>query len=279
MRNLIVFIWRNNFFVLFLLLEVACVYLLVQNNTYHRASFINSANDLTGSIYKANANVREYLHLRDENVRLASENAYLRNKSLTSYMKIPMGEFFIKDTIYRQQYVYTYAKVVNNSTHQQNNYLTLNKGYKQGIQRDMAVITTDGIVGVVTNTSANFSTVMSVLHRNTIVNSKLKKDGSFGPMSWDGRDYRYVQLKDIPTHARMKSGDTVITSSYSATFPEGIPVGTVESYERKQGEYFYTVQVRLIADMKKVNYVYVVHNILKEEQDSLEKVSQKPAQP
>lgn len=279
MRNLIVFIWRNNFLVLFLLLEVACIYLLVQNNTYQRASFINSANEVAGSVYKANASVREYLHLKEERDRLAAENTYLLNKSLGSFMKVPMGEFRIKDTIYKQQYVYTYAKVVNNSTHQQNNYLTLNKGYKQGIRRDMAVITNEGVVGVVTNTSANFSTVMSVLHRNSVVNSRLKKDGSFGPMSWDGRDYRYVQLKDIPTHARMKSGDTVVTSSYSATFPEGVPVGTVESYERKQGEYFYTVQVRLIADLKKLNYVYVVHNILKSEQDSLENVSQKPAQP
>jgi len=132
---------------------------------------------------------------------------------------------------------------------------------------------------VVTKTSANFSTVMSVLHRNTLVNCKLKRDGSFGPLSWDGRDHRYVQLKDIPTHARMKPGDTVITSSFSKTYPEGVPVGTVESFERKQGDYFYTVQVRLTADMKKLNYVYAVDNILKQEQDSLENITQKPAQP
>jgi rod shape-determining protein MreC len=251
----------------------------VKHNTYQRASFINSANEVTGSVYQFNADIRDYLHLKESNSLLAAENAYLHNKSLNSYMRVPMGEFKVNDTIYRQQYVYYYAKTVNNSTHQQNNYLTLNKGYNQGIQRDMAVITSNGIVGVVTNVSANFSSVMSILHRNSIVNSKLKRDGSFGPLSWDGKDYRYAQLHDIPTHARIKAGDTVITSAYSATFPEGILVGRVESYERKPGEYFYTVQVRLSADFKKVDYVYVVNNILKSEQDSLEKVSQKPAQP
>lgn len=275
MRNLVVFIWRHNFFVLFLLLEVICVYFLVKNNSYQRAAFINSANHVAGSVYQANADIREYLHLKETNGLLAAENAYLRNKSLDSYMKVPIGEFSVKDTIYKQQYVYYYAKVVNNSTNLPNNYLTLNKGYKQGIQRDMAVITSNGIIGVVTVVSANFSSVMSVLHHNSVVNSRLKRDGSFGPLSWDGRDYRYAQLHDIPTHARIKAGDTVVTSSYSATFPEGIPVGTVESYERKPGEYFYTVQVRLSADFKKLDYVYVVNNILKSEQDSLEKVSQK----
>lgn len=279
MRNLVVFIWRNNFFFLFLLLEVVCFYFLVQNNSYQKAGFINSANRVAGSVYQANANVREYLHLKEWNEQLNRENAELHNKSTASYMKVPVGEYKVNDTIYRQQYVYTHAKVVNNSTSNQNNYLTLNKGHQQGIKRDMAVITSNGIVGVVKDVSDNFSSVMSVLHRDIRISSKLVRDGSYGPLSWDGRDYRYAQLNDIPTHAKMQPGDSVVTSSYSVTFPEGIMVGRVESYERASGSPFYTVKVRLSVDFKKLNYVYVVNNILKMEQDSLEKASQKQGTP
>lgn len=278
MRNLVVFIWRNNFFFLFLLLEAACIYFLVKDNVYHRASILNSTNRVAGTIYEANASIRQYLHLNETNEQLARENAYLHNRSMESYMKVPVGEYRVKDTIYKQQYVYYYAKVVNNSTNQQNNYLTLNKGSKQGIKPDMAVITSNGVVGVVQNVSDNFSSVMSVLHSDTKISSRLKKDGSYGPLSWEGDDYRYATLNDIPTHARMKPGDTVVTTAYSVTFPEGIMVGTVEDFERRPGSPFYSVKVKLSADFKKLDYVYVVGNILKAEQDSLEKASQKPAQ-
>ena len=96
---------------------------------------------------------------------------------------------------------------------------------------------------------------MSILHKDMGVNCQLKKDGSYGPLIWDGADYKYCLLKDIPTHAKIKAGDTVITSELSGIFPEGIMVGTVENFERRQGESFYTVTVKLSADLKKVNHV------------------------
>ena len=277
MRNLIVFIWRNNFFFLFLLLEGACVYLLVKNNSYQGTRFINSANKIAGTVYEANNSLHDYLRLKDQNEDLSRKNTELLNASLSSYMKVPVGETVINDTLYRQQYVYTYAKVVNNSTNRESNYFTLNKGRLQGIKPDMAVITNTGVAGVVKDVSDNFSSVMSLLHHDMKISSKLKRDGSFGPLAWDGRDFRYAMLTDIPTHVRMKPGDTVVTSAYSATFPEGIMVGTVDSYEQRPGDHFLTVKVRLSTDFKKLGYVYVVNNILKAEQDSLEKASQ--AQP
>jgi rod shape-determining protein MreC len=167
------------------------------------------------------------------------------------------------------------AKVVNSSVNKRRNFLTLNVGTDQGIKQDMAVMSSEGIVGIVTNVSANFSSVMSVLHKDVRVNCQLKKDGSYGPLIWDGKDYRYCLLTDIPTHAKIKSGDTVITSELSGIFPEGITVGTVESFERRQNEGFYTAKIKLSADLKKVNHVYVIKNKFKTERDSLETLTQK----
>jgi rod shape-determining protein MreC len=164
--------------------------------------------------------------------------------------------------------------VVNNSTNRRNNFITLDKGSKQGVQINMAVITSTGVVGQVKDVSENFCTVMSMLHSRTTISSKLKKDGSYGPLTWDGKDYSNATLSDIPTHVRLTKGDTIVTSAYSLTFPENIMIGTVESYERESGKYFYTVKVKLSTDFKKLTYVYIVNNMFKEEQEALEKKSE-----
>ncbi|MBL7932984.1 MAG: rod shape-determining protein MreC [Bacteroidia bacterium] len=188
---------------------------------------------------------------------------------------LPTKEFKKNDTLYKQQYSYIAAKVVNSSVNKRRNFLTLNVGSDQGVAQDMAVMASDGIVGIVTNVSRNFASVMSLLHKDAKVNCQLKKDGSYGPLIWDGADYRFCLLTDIPTHAKIKHGDTVITSEFSGIFPEGIMVGTVDSYERKRNESYYTAKILLSSDFKKVNHVYVIKNKLKPERDSLEINTQK----
>jgi rod shape-determining protein MreC len=271
MRNLVVFIWKHYFFFSFLLLETFCIYLLVQNNYFQRATFINSSNQLSANVLETSTNVKHYFNLKTENEKLAKENAELRSHSLISFSMLVNREYTVKDTVYRQKYGFTSAKVVNNSTNRRNNFITLDKGSKQGIEKDMGVITSSGVVGHVQNVSENFCTVMSILHSKTIVNSKIKKDGSYGPLSWDGDDYRYATLNDIPTHVHLVPGDTIVTSAYSKAFPENIMIGTVESFERESGKYFYTVKVKLSTDFKKLTYVYIVNNMYKEEQEVLEK--------
>lgn len=271
MRNLITFIWRNYFFFLFLLLEVLCIYLVVQNNYFQRASFVNSSNQVSAKILKTSADVEEYFYLKSENEKLARENAELRSRSLVSFSMLVDDKFQVKDTVYRQKYTYTSCKVVNNSTSRRNNFLTLDKGSNHGVKNNMAVITSTGVVGQVKDVSENFCTVMSLLNSKTTISSKIKKDGSYGPLTWEGDDFRFATLHDIPTHVKLMKGDTIVTSAYSRTFPENIMVGFVESFERKAGEYFYTVRVRLSTEFKKVSHVYIVTNMQKEEQEELEK--------
>lgn len=249
-------------------------YLIVNNNYYQRASFVNSSNAVAANILSTQKNIKDYFYLKDQNDMLVRENALLRTNSSISFSKIVNDQYAINDTVYRQKYTYTSCKVVNNSINRRNNYLTLNKGLNQGIKHDMAVITSTGVVGVVKDVSSNFCTVMSLLHSKTVISSKIKKNGFFGPLSWDGANFRYATLNDIPTHVALTKGDTIVTSAYSLTFPENIMVGTVESFERKSGDFFYTVKVKLSTDFKKLSYVYVVNNIQKEEQEELEKRSE-----
>lgn len=247
---------------------------MYRNDGYQGSSLLNSSNRVVAGLYSAATNVKEYLLLREENDRLARENAKLYNLLKSGYLAINLEQYIRHDTMYKQQYTYVSAKVVNSSINKRSNYLTINIGAEQGIKRYMAVINSDGVVGYVKDVSQNFSSVMSLLHKDVRVNCQLRVDGSYGPLIWDGSDYRYCLLTDIPSHAKIRKRDTVETSEQSGIFPEGIMVGTVDSVWRKQNEAFYTAKVRLVTDFKKLNHVFIIKNKFKEEKDSLEAFSQ-----
>ncbi len=274
MKNLLNFLYKNNFFFVFLFLEIICFFMMVKNNGYQGSSILNSSNKISAKIYEVEASTKEYLLLKDENERLAKMNTFLLNRIKLGYSAIPLKSYKKNDTLYKQEYEFMSGKVINSSVNKRNNYLTLNVGEAQGITQDMAVVTSDGIIGIVKDVSENFSSAMSILHKDVRVNCQLKKDGTYGPLIWDGLDYRFSNLTDIPTHAKIKKGDTVITSSLSGIFPEGIMVGTVENYEQRPNESFYTVKVKLSADLKKVNHVSIIKYNYKTERDSLEIKSQ-----
>ncbi len=269
MRNLFLFIWKKQFFFLFLLLEIFSLSLVIQNNNYQNAAASNKADEAVGGIMSIYSGINDYFKLRTTNEQLSIENAMLHSILKESFKNNYSQPHYLKDTTLKQQYFYIGAKVVNNSTNLQKNYLTLDKGSRNGIKPDMSVISPEGIVGKVKYVSENFCTVMSVLHIESKVSSVIKRDGSFGPLSWEGDDYRYATLSDIPTHVQLKMGDTIVTSPYSI-FPQGVLVGRVESFERKGSEYFYTVKVKLTTNFKKVEYVYVIENLMKGEQDKIE---------
>ena len=248
---------------------------MVKSNGFQGSRVLNSSNKTIANVYQANASAKEYFSLKEENNRLAIENAILHNFLKSNYLVIPLQEFKRNDTLYKQQYTFISCKAVNSSVNKRRNFLTLNVGSNQGIKQDMAIMSSEGIVGIITDVSENFSSAMSLLHKDVRVNCQLKKDGSYGPLIWEGSDYRYCLLTDIPTHSKIKLGDTVITSELSGIFPEGLMVGTIESYERRQNESFYTAKVKLSAYLKNLNHVYIIKNKFKTERDILEKQKQK----
>lgn len=274
MKSLFAFVARHHFIFVFILMQALCVWLMVKNGGYSGSHMLNSSNRVVASVYETAAETKEYFSLKSQNEKLAYENAELRNYLRSSYMIIPREGAVTRDTIFRRQYNYIYAKVVNASVNKRRNYLTLAGGSAIGITRDMGVVTIDGIVGIVTDVTRDFSSVMSLLHKEARVNCQLKRDGSYGPLVWDGGDYRYCQLTDIPTHAKIAIGDTVITSELSGIFPEGLFVGTVAGYERRRNEPFFTLKVKLGSDLKKVQHVYVISNAMKAQRDSLENATQ-----
>jgi rod shape-determining protein MreC len=274
MRNLILFLTRNYYIILFLALESLSVFLIIQNNHFQRSHFLNSSNVVTGNIYEMYSGITDYFGLKETNKKIAEENVMLRNQIRQSFSYETVSSVTKKDSLHKQQYVYLVAKVVNNSTNRKKNYLTLNLGSKQGVKTEMAVISSDGIVGIVRDVSDNFCSVMSVLHENTRIPVNIKKFGENSILTWNNNDEWHASMERIPSHLQLSKGDTVVTSSYSSIFPEGIMVGTIEDFQKIAGNTFYNVTIKLSTDFSRLSYVNVVNNLMKYEQTTLEKATQ-----
>ena len=271
MRNILVFIIRYHFLLLFLLLEFISVTLLVNSTYYQSSAILKAGSRVTGRFYTTVSDATDYLKLRTTNEHLAQENAMLRQMKGVSYLRNDTNSFWVNDTLYKQQYKYIVAKVVLNTVGKRNNYIMLDKGSRSGIQKDMAVITPTGIAGTVVNVSENFSWVMSMLNKHTRLSGKILKNGQMGTVVWNGVDHLYGTLTDIPAHVKIARGDTIVSSGFSYIFPAGLMIGTITDYRVEQGEHFYTIPFKFSVDFNSLQYVYVVKNLMKEEQEKKKK--------
>lgn len=263
-------LWRNNFTLLFIILQIFCTYLLITNSYFQQASVLNASNAAVANVMEGVSYVKEYVHLRENNAYLANENAQLRNFLLEARYISDTTHTVTVDSARKQQYTYMAAKVVNNSVSHRNNYLTLNKGSLHGVKPEMGVITSSGVVGIVKQVSPHYCTVMSLLHKDTRISAMIKSNGFFGSMVWDGEDPMVATLNEIDKTVPVKKGDTIITTAYSSIFPAGILLGTVREDKTKPGSSFHQISVRLSTRFDNLNFVYIVDNLLKKEQVELE---------
>ncbi len=271
MKNLLHFIVRFHFTILFVVIEIFCLLLLVSYNNYQKTEFLNSSNVITGSIYDRVSSTTDYLILAKTNEELNRENVKLKNILAESFKVSVDSSYLYNDSLYQQQYIYRTAKIINNSVNKQLNYITLNKGKIHGIKPEMAVVTNNGVVGVINSVSENFSTAISLLNSRIKVSAKIKKNNYFGSLTWDGKNYETARLYEIPFHVQIQVGDTIVTSGYSSIFPEGILLGTVKKVLPKTGGNFHDVIVNFSNDFKGISYVKVIGDLMKKERIELEK--------
>jgi rod shape-determining protein MreC len=266
MKALLWLLKKYNYVLVFIFLEVLAVMLLSNHNSYQHSVLVNFNREISGRIFAMSEGGREYLHLKKNNEVLVRENAELRNR--LEQLNAPCPDSILIDSTLHP-YTYIPARIVQSTFHKQFNYLTVNMGSKQGIAADMAVISEEGIVGIVLASSSNFSTVIPVINRNFRLSAKTKKENFTGILQWEGNDHRHASLNEIPYHARPEPGDTIITSGYSAIFPEGLFVGTIKNIELEDGN-FYQINVELGTDYQRLFHVNIISNYLQEEQLELE---------
>ena len=264
MQQLIYFFQRYKTFLFFLFLEIIAVALIINNNSFHKSKVISSSNFVTGGIYEKASEFTEYLNLKNSNKLLSEENTLLKNKLELLYAVIDTVKTAIHPSEYNQRFLFINGKTTNNSYSKANNFITINRGSKQGVTNEMAVTNSKGIIGITDNVSPNFSRVQSILNSKSRINAGFKNNNYYGTLKWDGADYNTVQLTDIPRQAIFKIGDTVITGGKSTIFPKGIPVGFVSQIPKKLSA-SNTINVTLFNDMSNIGHVYVITNLNKNE--------------
>jgi rod shape-determining protein MreC len=254
---------------LFILIEFVSLLLLFTSNPYQKFAFYGFSHSISHRISARISNLKDYLSLYDENRKLIEENTELYNQLSGTYPGISANALTDSSDSLSNLYQYIPAHVINNSVNDQFNYMTINKGSREGIEPDMGVISGDGIVGFTKAVSKNFSVILPALNLDFIVSGMIKKNGYYGPVSWEGINTEILTLVDIPHHVSVSEGDTVITSGYGEKFPEGYLIGVVEDFKLKGGNY-YEIDVRISTDFRKLHNVQVIRNLALREIDSLQ---------
>ncbi|MCT4614254.1 MAG: rod shape-determining protein MreC [Marinifilaceae bacterium] len=270
MRNLFQLFIKYNFIILFIFLEIFCFRLIIGYNSFHRSKFFSSSNTLVGNLYTKISRITTYLSLAKENDELNQENSRLRSLLYKTNHKLIDSICIIRDSSLNAKYLFSPSLVINNSVNRQLNYLTLDKGSEDGIEPGMGIISKKGVIGIIKNVSNNYSTAYSLLNNRIKISAKLKKNNYFGSLSWDGKSYKQTKLNEIPFHADVNIGDTVVTSGYSSTFPPNICLGVVSKIGSSSGGTFHNITIELSEDFKNVTYVNIIHNLYKKEQEKLE---------
>lgn len=271
MGSLLRFLYEYRLFFLFVILEVISLWLVVNKNLKQQKAYLNSSNEFAASMMSVTDAVTGYFSLIGENEKLAKENASLNArliKSQQTIQRMAMDSISIPRIL--DQYQFIVAKVINNSVSRPNNYITLNKGSEDGIKPGMGIISPQGVVGRVMVCSPHFATATSLLHSKMLISAQISRINASGSLKWGGNDPDRANLDFIARHLKPKVGDTIRTSEFSNILPEGIHVGVIRKIKLKDDATFYEIEVDLATDFSTLNYVYVIENKLKAEQDTLQ---------
>jgi len=249
--------------------------MLFNSKPYQHSVYLTSANALSTSVYKAATGVTSYFNLRNINEDLQRRNSDLELELLS--LKQQMLQFHdmeyarnhpVDSTL--QRYNFILAHVINNSVHRPHNYITIQKGALDGIKPDMGVVDQNGVVGKVNVVGPHSARIISLLNDNLRLSCKVKESNTVGSLVWDGDDYQIALLEEIPRHATFTKGDTIITSGYSTSFPEGIPVGVILGEKKGHDDNFHTLMVKLFTDFSKLSTVRIIVDNMAEELKAIE---------
>ncbi|MGB8357192.1 MAG: rod shape-determining protein MreC [Bacteroidales bacterium] len=269
MRSLLNFLLRYKTLIIFFILEGVALIMISSSHNYHQSVAFGAARSISGFVAKRIENSHSYFRLRQVNQELAAENLQLKRQIEKLETVVNSGFSTVSDSASGIKYNYLRARVINNSVNKQKNFITLDQGSRNGVTTGMGVASSTGVIGVIVGVSRNYSVAMSLLNTDFKLSASIARNDYFGSLAWDGRNYRYAQLSEIPHHVAVTEGDTIVTSGYSAIFPPGLMVGTLTGDLKKGGD-FVTLKVLLSADFKKLTDVYLIGNLTRRERVVLE---------
>lgn len=262
MSQLLAFLTRNRNFIIFLILEIASIRLIILNNTYSGATFFNTSNSFIARVLSVTDAVTSYTNLKGVNEDLAHENRILNEKLAYLAQRKPSTapSGYLADSNFASRYSFVTAKVIQIETNRSNNYLTVDKGLKDGIETGMGVVSSTGVVGSVFYCTENYSVITSILNTNFTVSTKLLRSGEIGTSVWDAKDWKIIELQDVSRYTKVQKGDSAVTSDRNAVFPPGIMIGRVHDFKVHEDQTSFQINLSLSTDFRSLAYVYIVRN-------------------
>ena len=277
MNNLLNFFVKHSAWFIFAIYVILSLVLLFRDNPYQQSVYLTSANQVSAAVYKAFNGVTSYFHLHGINESLQERNAALEMELIELRNQMQEMALQAPDSLHQpslKQYTFVMAHVISNSIAQPNNYITINRGHADGVKPEMGVIDQNGVVGIVNVVGPHAARVISLLNPHMRLSCKLKGSGFFGSLVWDGKSPQHAVLEELPKHLTFHKGDTIITSGYSAVFPEGIIVGIVEGLARDMSNSFVSLRIRLTTNFSQLSNVRVITNSMSAQIDALRRAEQ-----
>lgn len=272
MGNLLEFLVRYKYWLVFLMLEAVSLVVMFRFNSYQGSVFLTSANAVSGTYYSAVSGVTSYLNLKSVNRQLSSDNVRLQQRinqlenELNALIadSLPLAGLEASNNLID-------AEVVNSTLHRNANLLTINRGTADGVHPEMGVVCSAGVVGIVALASDHYSLVMPLINVNSHISCRLKDSEYFGTMQWEHGDAMISYVTDIPRHANVECGETVETNGFSDIFPAGLPIGEVVDFTSSSDGLDYLLRVKLYVDFSTLRDVSVIADYVNEERKMLEK--------
>lgn len=255
---------------MFAILQAVALYTYFSYSEFPRLQALTTAASVNAGLLKTRNDITKHFNLSSTNKQLQWENIRLRERLKQSLYQIDRGRITIEDTTFKRQYIYIAGTVINNTYDKRDNYMTIDIGSADGVERNDGVFSSRGVVGIIHATSEHYSVVKTVLTKNINVDVMLEDGGAFGLLKWDGLDPRRGQITGISNDMVVKKWTKVVTRGGSGIFPRGILVGRVESKKFIEGKPLWDITVRFSEDFRSIQHVYVVKNLMQEELQQLQ---------
>lgn len=269
MQKLLLFIRKTAVAIVFIILEIIAIRSYAYSTPYTQARLLVWSNTVVGYFHSAFAGVSNYFTLRKENIRLTEHIATLENRIRTLEASLPEERIKVEGIL--QRYEYLPARVISATTNRRRNFITLDKGFRDGVSADMAVMTPEGYaVGVVVDCSENFAVAKTLLNVDFRVGGVLAEDGSHGAVIWSGGDTQLIDFIELSKYANVNEGDEVRAAGFSHYFPREAIIGNIEKVALSDNGTSYNCKIRLAADMGRVFNVVLVRNTSAGEAQALE---------
>ncbi len=271
MKQLFEFISQKRAFIIFFLLEVLCLWCAFSYNNYQHALLFNTTNSYVAKILQTSNSINNFANLKNVNTELAKENALLQallyQKNIKESPKLQLN--YQVDSALQTRFNPMVAKVIEQTTNQVHNYITLDKGTADGVKIGMGVISPTGLVGKVKKCSEHLSLVISILHIDNAVSSKIKKINEIGYVKWEGKNPEKMTMMDVSRYKNVKKGDSIMTSDFNSVYPPNIMIGIIEKVGLQKDNTFLDISLKPTTHFNSLSYVYIIENKLASEIDKL----------